>query len=64
MMFVEKEKGFQKMVQTLGEQHLLATPPPQLCCGADPHVLHTFPELECFRDVVFLFKSPQPLLGF
>ena len=56
MMWVSKEKGALRLIQTLAQSRYYSSNPGELYAGEDPFVMHNWPELHCYRDIVFYWK--------
>ncbi|CAK9118523.1 unnamed protein product [Durusdinium trenchii] len=58
MLWVNKESGLKKLVQTICSHHLLQAGGgwADLAAGSDPYLVHTWPEFQCYRDIIFYWK--------
>ena len=56
MMWVSKEKGALRLIQMLAQTRYYSSDPGELYSGQDPFVMHNWPELHCYRDIVFYWK--------
>ncbi|CAL1169144.1 unnamed protein product [Cladocopium goreaui] len=58
MLWVNKEAGLKKLVQTICSHHLLQAGGgwADLAAGSDPYLVHTWPEFQCYRDIMFYWK--------